>query len=458
MKTHRYILIALMLAFPFLKCGDQPIFDLLEDSNVSVILMGTYESNDPRSWIAYSDSLNDDSMVIVPPNYAVTNNGNVSSDHYLDASSYNSLPTKFNIDIAEMKINGDDFAPFRCVYKCDINEGASTDTDPFFNGTGVSFTNKNAIRGRNYDELNVYVRKIVMNNARKFTTSTGNYAGDISTIFYERSTSGYDVNPIQSIAIWDTLRDEMETTNRVFPLTIPISGGVAFDGESQYVLETRIVFKNYIRRYERLYNAGDKYEAYHFWGLSDWCREVRANDTYIGGNLLGVARCYIKGKTATISGTAPAGSYVIGILSSDNINSYVIADAIARPDDNYIAIAPKLHGEDINAYLDYYVSNQKYRDFFASYVTNVNKADTDLTSFHNAWTDHENSRKNLKIPPLATWTNSGSYKLTNVPPGTYTLYYSTTAVSAGSLPKDFSTGVTVTVLDSQIGTTIPQNL
>jgi len=104
------------------------------------------------------------------------------------------------------------------------------------------------------------------------------------------------------------------------------------------------------------------------------------------------------------------------------------------------------------------VSNQKYRDVYASYVTNVNKDDTDATSYHNVWTDHEDSRKNLKIPPLATWTSSGSYQLTNVPPGTYTLYYSTTPVSAGSLPKDFSAGVTVTVLDSQIGTTVSQNL
>ena len=458
MKKRKFILGAMMGAFAISGCGDQPIFDMLAGSNVKVVLKGSYESNDPRPWLAYTDLLNDDTIAIVPPNYALAYNNNSTSDHYLDPSAYSSLPTVFNIDIAEMKINRDDFAPFRCVYKCAINEGSSSDSEPFFNGTGMVFKSGNIISNKQYDTLQNYLRKVVMDNAQKFNTASGNFEGNLETIFYEKTVNGYDVNPYQCVAIYDTLREEFESTNRVFPLDVPISGGLVFDGSSNLVIEARMVFKNYIRRYERLYVAGDTYNSYHFWGMSDWSREVRANDSYIGGNVLSVARSYVEGKTATISGTVPSGSYVIAIPAGDLIGSYIIDDGIPRPDDNYIAIAPRTPGADIDSLLDYYVSNQKHMDFYASYVTNVNKDDTDLTSYHNAWTDHETSRTNLKIPPLATWAGGSTYQLTNVPPGTYQLFYSTSDVPAGSLPKTFSAGVVVTVLESQIGSTISQNL
>ncbi|HEY1406053.1 MAG TPA: hypothetical protein VF857_05535 [Spirochaetota bacterium] len=461
MKIQKTILIASALGvFIFSGCGDTPIFDMLANANFKVVLKGTYESNAPRSWIPYAadGSMNDDAVSLIPGNFALQANSDSSSNHYLNPSVYNSLPSNFYLDIAEMTIDGEKFAPFRRVYRSSVS-----DADPFFDGTGFEYKNDNVVSGRSYDTLQIYVRKMIFDNAQSFNATTGIFEKDLQSLFDESTINGYDINPDQSLAIYDTLRKEKDTTNRIFPLEVPISGGLVFDGKKDYIIETRMVVKNFLRRYEKLYIVGSAYSSHHFWGLSDWSHEVRANDVYIGGNVLSVARAYTPGETADIIGSVPGpDTYVIAIPSTDEIASYKLDSLIVRPDDNYYALAPVAAGTDIASNLEYFVSNQKYMDFYASYVMNVNKADDlGLLSYHDVWTVHETSRESLKIPLLATWSTGGRYTLTNVSPGTYKIYYSNLPVSAGSLPVSFATsssGPDVVVLASDAGSTVTKNL
>ncbi len=120
--------------------------------------------------------------------------------------------------------------------------------------------------------------------------------------------------------------------NRIFPLSIPIDGGLIYDKEEkETVLEIRLVVKNFIKVYEYDYTGG----LIRYFGLSDWLRDVKADETDIGGNVIAVARSYVPGKTVTISGNTGVGSrYVVAIFAENDIADYTLtANAWLRTGD-----------------------------------------------------------------------------------------------------------------------------
>ncbi len=280
----------LLIAFTFCSlalfaCGDYPIFTEMATNRLKVVLKGTYESNDPADWqsvFSKDDSVDD-------------NDTAVEFD-----------PTEFMMDIAEMRLkasgDSDKFAFYRQTYSFLIS-----DLEDYFNGTGVEFDCDDPYSGRNYIKLYVYIRKMIFNNAADYRLdySTGNWiTQDVpEVIFREEDVYGFDINQVQYTTYWDTLRIEGEDSIYIFPLVVEIPGGMVFDREDpETVLEVRFVIKNFLKRFELDYYSDGYYHVRHFWGLSDWLRDVSPDETVMGGNVLAVARAYVPGKTATITG------------------------------------------------------------------------------------------------------------------------------------------------------------
>lgn len=357
-------------------CGDQALFDFLAESNIKVRIKGTYASNNPRDW-DFSGIVADDDQ-----------------DNYAAGADY---PTKFMIDIAELKLNGDKFAHYREAYQASV-----LDTDDFFNGTGFVFENDNVFPDDKYTKIHVFLRKMIFNKSLSYSVDNDVWSDPKTTevVFNEKDVNGYDFNQRQTFTYYDEIDDD-KNKNIVFPLKIPLAEDFIYDVDREFVLEVRLVIKNFIKKYEWV----DSDVGYTYFGLSDWLRDIRIADKYRGGNLFAVARVYVKGETVSVSGTdAVGGSYVVAIPYTedgaiDSISNYEITQpTTSRPSGDY---------------------------------------DTDEASW-DAYEAEAEASYDKKLPPIATWTDDNTYTLTNVPTGkNYSLYY-TNSVAAGEMPSSFT--------------------
>ncbi len=445
--TTKCLLLMALTLVAVLGCGNVPIFDEMATNRLTVIIKGTYESNNPRGWIGTFP----------------IDNGTSSDSVVYDTANAVALatPTTFMFDIAEMRI-GDDgsddkFAFYRRTYRIPL-----TDSEPFFNGTGITYRNDDPSSNYLYTRVLMYIRKMIFDGATRyqFAYSTPDpvaaenwvFQETSDTIFDESTVLGFDFNQLQYNTFWDTLREEAGSTNRVFPLEIPIDGGLVFDNsQGETVLEIRIVIKNFIKQFEHIYTDSDGYrQLIHYWGLSDWLRDVQADETVVGGNVLAVARSYVVGKTATLTGSATGNRYVIAI-ESGSIGNYAIADRSRPAAANTPPATP--HIVDINnvdSILDYYLRYEKYKETYNTFIT----ASVNTGNYSAAWDNYESRITSFRLPPLATYS-SGTYTLTNVPVGkTYYIYESNDPPAAGSIPNAFTLIKTVTVSESQAGQTI----
>lgn len=424
MRTSLFnILIACALAVVLAGCGDVPIFDELATNRLTVVIKGTFESNNPRAW----------------------STGFVADDSVDDVTFALSQPTEFMLDIAEMRLRGDGsadkFAFYRKTYSIPLS-----DAEPFFNGVGITYKNDDPYSNYRYTTLLMYIRKMIFNNALDYIYYYPAYQfyEYPETIFSEDDTLGFDFNQLQYNTFWDSLRVEAEDTNRVFPIEIPIYGDLVFDNnEPETVLEIRLVVKNFIKGYEYDYMDDDGYRhALQFWGLSDWLRDAKRDEGVIGGNVLAVARTYVPGKTATVKGTATANRYVIA-LTEDDLTSYTLLDANkTRP--NYsndttpgADLPPSPHLVDptsVDSVLDYLLMYEKYKVDYNSFITNY----VNTSIFANVWDALEANVSAFRIPPIAT-LSTGSYRLENLPVGkTYYIYRSNTDAANAALPNAYT--------------------
>lgn len=392
----------------FLACGDQPLFDELATNRLKVVIKGTYESNDPRDFLT----------------------GVIADDSVDDHTCASTFPTRFMFDVAEIRLNGKKFANYRETYNAGVD-----DLDPLFT-TGIGYSNDDVPNGY-YSHVSMYIRKMIFNNASQFERSAGVwiYFKDAETIFAEKTIEGFDFNQLQVNTWYDSLRLEASRVNRIFPLSIPIDGGMIYskeDGET--VLEIRLVIKNFVKKYEYDYTGG----LIHYFGLSDWLRDVQADEAHIGGNVIAVARSYVPGKTATISGVgANPNSYVVAIYAENDITDYTLApSAWDRSSTLSPPKAPVLtNSTDIEARLDYYLQYEVYKEDYNAFAGIVND-ETDYELFYaGPWEDYNDGLKSFKIPPLVTYTTTGSFTFTNVPVGrSYRVYNWTAPVGPGELP------------------------
>jgi hypothetical protein len=442
MKISRKIgcVLVISLLAVFLRCGDKALFDELGTSRIEVVLKGTYESNNPRDWTGgfpEDDSVDDD------------------QGELLDED-----PTRMMLDIAELKVaqgkQNQEFANYRKTFSFSLD-----DIDPFFSGEGVSFKNDDVRPDFYWHTIKMYIRKMIFDKGKKYHredngdsfdgAGTWVFDDDLVEIFEEDEELGYDLNRLQLNTYYDSLRTNSSDINRIFPLNIPIIDSLVFDNEEEStVLEIRLVVKNFIKKYEI-----DSYSTYHYvnhvYGLSDWLRGVNPDETDIGGNILAVARSYVKGKTVTITGSVPAADkYVIAFSSS-----YSISDFVATPADRTrpACDSPKVPDHaipgDLESILDYYLRFEQYKEDFNSFVDCV-----DDETYANEWEAYDEWLWDFLIPPLVTWSNGTVYELTNVPVGkTYYLYYADDP-GAQSLPTVFLNQRILNVTDDMAGQTI----
>jgi hypothetical protein len=427
----RIFLSAVFLSVLAAGCGKTPLFDNLVDNNISVVIKGTYESNSPRAWLTPA-VINDDNMTVLPPSGIVA---------ATKPATYDNWPTQYMIDIAEIQINGERFANYRGVYNC-----AMTNTDPFFDGSGLSFKSDDVRTGRNYSSLELYLRKTVFDNAYSFYPVTGALYKTETTLFHEVTVNGYNFILEQVNSFYDKLKKNQSYINRVYPLSVPISGGFVYDNKNQYVLEVRVVVKNFLKRYESIKTTDSTIYSYHYFGTSDWLYDARGGDGYIGGNMIGVARWYIVGQTATVQGSVSASGWVVGIPAGDTASDYMITSAErTRPSDTWAPRNSAQAGSDIISLLDYYVDLQKHIEDYSLLYTAVT---ADTTSYATTWDTYNNKISSLKIPPLAVYMSSGgTFNITNVPLGqSYRLFYiSDSGVTMGELPVPTGSGTVITV-------------
>jgi hypothetical protein len=209
------------------------------------------------------------------------------------------------------------------------------------------------------------------------------------------------------------------------------------------------VIKNFIKLYEynHLDYASSQPYIVHYFGVSDWLREVRAGDNTIGGNLLATARTYVVGKTGSVSGTIVGAKYVIGIPAGAPIGDYTMpplgSDATLRENKIKHANAPTFPVEaadSVPAQLMYRAKVEKFRIDWNKFLVDVNtnyntEGYGSPQELHETeWTAYHNAAENFKIPPLATYCDaSGNYTITNIAPGNYDFYYSKTDLDWGEL-------------------------
>ncbi len=444
-----------MILYLFPGCGDQALFDELSENRVKVIIKGTYESNNPRDWVY---SFPEDGSVYVDPGAPDDEN-----------------PTRFMLDIAGIKISSGKhnqyFANYRKIYSAGLNN-----TDPFFNDTGFKYENDDMRPDFLWHTLKIYFRKMIFNSAKIYEVSgfdsneenTWDYDQDFKVIFHEKETYGLNFNLLQTITYCDYLKENYNNINRIFPLKIQFEDGFVFDYDGkETVMEIRLVIKNFIKKYEYEYDTSKGvHKLVHFYALSDWLRDIDRNEVakgLMGGNLLAVARYYVPGKTATLTGTTSDGSarYVIAIKSSHDYSEYEVAnrtrpacDEPKPPRAPLLPASPDTQDEHdyIEALLDYYLQYETYKDYYDNnFVPCV-----DSGAYATDWDDYNDGLNEFKIPSIVTCADSsGNYTLTNVPVGeTYKIYESEqiSGIPAGDLPSDYhSHRGNVTLTEDDIG-------
>ncbi|MBN2402836.1 MAG: hypothetical protein JXN64_10605 [Spirochaetes bacterium] len=465
----------------FSGCGDQALFDELATNRVKVIIKGTYESNNPRDWEWPAPAVIEDDSVYVW--------------EYEDQPfpKEDVPPTTFMLDVAGMEVKSGKhsqyFANFRKTYTTAI-EVPDMWTVPFFNGEGVVYQNNDMRPDFTWQSVNVYIRKMLFNNAKQFVptgvnadgTNTWGYDpdvdinGNVEDMFEERTVKAFNFNLTQVLSYYDSLKINYDEINRIFPLRIPVEGGFIFDNEEdETVLEIRLVIKNFVKKYEYEYidSLDSSRKLRHFYALSDWLRDVKRDEPAVttdtlgkmGRNLHAVARYYVPGKTATITGTTAVGNYYVAAIKSNYSNTeYEISIPAARPS-NYGAGAydePKPPRQPLNpagtfsdqymqALLDYYLQYEVYKQYFDYFVTNVDSSG----QYETEWNSYESIVSEYKIPQLVTFTDNGIFRIENVPAGTYRIYRSA-AIPVGALPDSFGNYLgTATVTEANFNDPTP---
>jgi hypothetical protein len=426
MKYKIILLLATLLTI--IGCGDTPIFTEMKTNRLKIVIKGTFETEGASNFVAMSSK---------SLNYTVSQDDTIQDLNSVDdvpTGSDDAFPTTFMLDIAEIRLNGAKISDYRQVFTIPLE-----DSHPFFNGTGIELVTDDPGAG-NYDSVQLYIRKMSFNNAKLYQLvgNTFSYEKDAEFIFKEKTVNGFDFNQLSVNSYWDSLRTESSEIIRVFPLQIPIIGGMTYTKDNgETVLEIRLVVKNFIKKYEFDFYSGGVYKVCHYYALSDWLRDVKAGESDIGRNLHAVARAYVPGKTGTIIVSNPSGGYVIAIPSSEtaiNLNKYYITNSgvalRTNVGDSDLPLPPSYPGAYIEPILDYYLKYEKYKSDWNGKTQSVDGGTcTSLSIYSGAWDVYETAVRGsidgsdafgFRIPPYVGYGTSVTFS--NMAQGTYNFY------------------------------------
>lgn len=454
MNFRNIYLFLLIILFASSGCGNKPVFTEMSTNRLKIVLKGTLESEGS----SYSAPFETASSIPYIANSQTTataiedsTNSNDSVDDVKNpAEDYS--PSVLMLDIAEIRIGGLKNSNYRQVLEIPLDA-----SHPFFNGQGIELKTDDPGFGY-YDTVEIFFRKICFDNAKIYTASGGGFVFEknAEVIFHENDRFGLDINQLMVNSYWDSLRLEQGEIIRVFPMYVPIIGGLAYNNDSnETVLEIRLVIKNYIKKFELDYYEDGLYKVCHYYAPSDWLRDVRTGESDIGRNLIASARAYVPGYTAaSVTVGAAAGSYIIAIPSSEQISDYYLAKS-GRLIRNDVAgdfpMPPSYPGAYVDPLLDYYLKIEKYKLDWNNVLTTLTAASPsglDLFSkYQYHWDMYENNVKGgfwgFKIPPYVAYCTSGStVTFGNMAPGSYNFYQITAPITYGSLfvEADFDGG------------------
>ncbi|HPS57119.1 MAG TPA: hypothetical protein PK514_03350 [Spirochaetota bacterium] len=417
-NKYKILLFSAFAMLLFAGCGAEPIFTELSTNRLKIVIKGTLESEDP-----VTDTF-DFTPAVPAASYA---DDSVDDEKITDQESIDNdfMPSKFMFDISEIKLNGKAIGNYRQVLTIPLN-----DSEPFFDGKGITLKNDDPGNG-SYNTVQLYIRKMIFDGARIYR-STGtvlDFEELAQVIFHEDDVYGFNFNNLQVNSYWDSLHDNASSTIRIYPLEIPIIGGMNYDrSNDETILEIRIVIKNFIKMYEYDYYDEGIFKVCHFYGLSDWLRDVRADESDMGRNIHAVARAYVPGKTGTITRTdvSAANCYVMAIPdTNEELYSITSSGSALRTSVGWadLPVAPVYSGAHIESVLDYYCNYEEYKYSWNDKYDDYTGSDP-FTDYIAAWETYEGSVENFRIAPYLTVADgSGNYIFNNVQPGTYYIYY-----------------------------------
>ncbi|MCL1864919.1 MAG: hypothetical protein FWF73_03815 [Spirochaetes bacterium] len=418
----RTIIIVTVSYLLFVSCGDVPVFTEMDTNRLKVIIKGTFETEDVSNFVSMPSA---NSPLILTKSIV---DGEFPASDDTSTPIDDGTPTTFMFDIAELRLNGNKFANYRQVIEAPL-----LDSESFFNQTGIVLDNDDPAEGY-YDTVQIYARKMIFDGANIYRPSGNTFEHDKQTqvIFHEDYRAGFDFNQFQQNTYVDSLRENSRSYLRSFPIKIPIIGGLQYDkNNKETVLEIRFVVKNFIKKYELPFYDSGTFKVYHFYALSDWLRSAEAGDRVFGGNILAVARAYVPGKTGRVTVTGlSSNQYVIAIPASENIDDYYMDRSKPAPKDglrgfDYDLPQQPVHpGNNIEALLDYYIKNEKYKnDWNSKLPAPPSLPDTAFDKYEEAWDDYDDAIDKFKIAPYAAYTGSGTtVTFSNMAPGEYNFY------------------------------------
>ena len=405
----------------FVSCGDVPIFTEMHTNRLKVVIKGTFETEEVSSLV---------DMNLQTANTSPILSGSIVGGEFNESSNpltetFN-LPTTFMFDIAELRLDDEEFANYRQVMEASLAGDGSS--EPFFNGTGIVLKNDDPADGY-YNYVQVYVRKMIFDEGHVYRKSGSAFEHEDATnvIFNEEYRNGFDFNQFQQSTYVDSLKLNSSEQLKSFPINIPIIGGLQYDkNEKETVLEIRFVVKNFIKKFELPYYDSGVFKVYHFYALSDWLREARPGDRAFGGNILAVARAYVPGKTGKVTVTASANEYVIAIPTSEDTGDYDYfmnrlgtAATGSRGFDYDLPQPPIYPGNNIEALLDYYIKYETYKN---EWNTKVSSATQDFDAYGLAWISYDNAINKFRIAPYIGYSNGTSVTFENMAPDEYNFY------------------------------------
>lgn len=329
-----------ILSFSLLSfhCTNELVFSSLVNNDVTLKVMGTYESNDPYGWFAslYTDDIIDGATPTTP--FDLT--GSDLKTTYQANFTPSSL--KIFMDLAEIRVStgtgkpsGDlpadyweMFAQDRQLLCSDYNaeygkvltdcqkEDGIGKLNQFFNG-GFTYPAVDVPQGL-YRHIGVYFRRIVTQPAYQFN-GTGTFIQENRTSFENRTIKGFDFANYYQFA-----PDASTSTEPLlFPLQRTDLEMAVLGDDERYVMEVRIFLKNvmmtHISQLNILSDASLSANIL-FASPSDWAFnhqwQSETNFNRLGGNVILAARVYKPSTVGSIKmtfGTACSQAYVAAV-------------------------------------------------------------------------------------------------------------------------------------------------